>query len=256
MQLKMIKATDQNAKLNVSDDLFVKKVNQPLIAQAIRVYLSNQRQSTSKTQTRSDVSRTSKKVYKQKGTGNARHGDKTANLFVGGGVAHGPTGNENWKRTLTANLKKKALRNVLTAQAKNIVVTDEILRSIGKTKEANQFLSKVGLADQKVLLVLPEALPLVIRSFRNIKNVFITKAKMLNVYEVAMADKILVTTKTLKVLEERLNKTPAKKAEAKSETKASEKAEAPKAKKVAKPATKAAKETVKKKTTTKKKSTK
>ncbi len=257
MQLKMIKATDQNAKLTVSDDLFVKKVNRTLLAQAIRVYLSNQRQGTSKVQTRSDVDRTSKKIYKQKGTGNARHGDRTANLFKGGAVCHGPTGNENWKRDLSATLKKVALKNVLTVQAENIIVTDEILRSIGKTKEANQFLTKVGLADQKVLLVLPESLPLVMRSFRNIENVVITNASRLNVYEVACAGKILVTTQTLKALEERLKKAQSEVAEVKvvkeakkvvAKESAAKVVTKPSAKKATKPA---AKTTAKKKTTTK-----
>jgi len=207
MKLKVIKATDRNSAMTVSDDLFVKKVNQQLIAQAVRVYLSNQRQGTSKTQARGDVSRTSKKWYKQKGTGNARHGAKTATLFVGGAVAHGPRGVENWKRRLTKAMKNLALKNVLTAQVDNIVVTDEILKSIGKTKEAAQFLNKVGLSGQKVLLVLPKTLPLVVRSFRNISKVMITRSNMLTTWEIAMADKIIFTKEALTTLEKRLNKT-------------------------------------------------
>lgn len=204
MKLKLIKATDQNSTITVSDELFVKKINKVLVAQAVRVYLSNQRQGTSKTQTRSDVSRTGRKMYKQKGTGGARHGDKTATLFVGGAVAHGPRGIENWKKSLLSKMKRLAMKNVLTIQAKNIVITDEILKSNGKTKEAKQFLTKVGLADKKVVLVLPNTLPLVLRSFRNIKNVLIVNAKRLNVYEVALADSILITTEAWKILEQRL----------------------------------------------------
>ena len=204
MKLKLIKATDQNSTITVSDELFVKKPNKVLVAQAIRVYLSNQRQGTSKTQTRSDVTRTSKKLYKQKGTGGARHGAKTANLFVGGAVAHGPRGVENWKKSLSSKMKRLAMKNVLTLQVKNIVITDEILKSNGKTKGAKQFLTKIGLANKKVVVVLPHNLPLVIRSFRNIKGVLIVNAKRLSAYEVASADSILITTKALQMLEQRL----------------------------------------------------
>lgn len=250
MKLKLIKATDQNSTITVNDELFVKKPNKVLVAQAIRVYLSNQRQGTSKTQTRSDVSRTSKKMYKQKGTGGARHGDKTATLFVGGAVAHGPRGIENWKKSLSNKMKRLAMKNVLTIQVKNIIITDEILKSNGKTKEAKQFLTKVGLADKKVVIVLPDTLPLVLRSFRNIKNILLVNAKRLNVYEVALADNILITTQAWKILEQRLvvskqAKESAKKAVGKTAVKTvskkiTTKSVAKSAKSVAKPAAKSA----------------
>ncbi len=222
MKLKLIKATDQNSTITVSDELFVAKLNQVLIAQSIRVYLSNQRQGTSKTQTRSDVSRTSKKLYKQKGTGGARHGAKTANLFVGGATAHGPRGVENWKKSLSSRMKRLAMRNILTLQAKNIIITDEILKSNGKTKEAKQFLTKVGLADKKVVIVLANTMPLVLRSFRNIQGILTVNAKRLSVYEVALADNILITTKAWKMLEQRLSADKETKKETKKVTKAPE----------------------------------
>lgn len=204
MKLKLIKATDQNSTVSVTDDLFVKKINQSLVAQAIRVYLSNQRQGTSKTQARGDVSRTSKKMYKQKGTGGARHGDKTATLFVGGAVAHGPRGVENWSKNLSSKMRILAMKNALTIQAKNMVVTDEILKSTGKTQEAYQFLKKVGLIDKKVLLILPTNLNLVVRSFRNINGLMIVNANRVNVYDLALANAVLLTSESLKILEQRL----------------------------------------------------
>jgi len=204
MKLKVINTTGTNTNITVSDELFAKKVNEQLLAQAVRVYLANLRKSTSKTQTRSDVTRTSKKWYRQKGTGNARHGAKTATLFVGGAVAHGPRGVENWKLKLTKTLKQAALKNALKAQEENILVNDEILETNGKTKKAYQIISKLADKKEKVLVVLLDNKVEVIRSLRNLENVLITKASRLNTLEVASADKIVFTKEAIKSLEKRL----------------------------------------------------
>jgi large subunit ribosomal protein L4 len=102
MQLTVIDSTSKNEKVRVNDSLFTKKPATFLLAQAIRVYRSNLRQGTSYTKTRSEVKRTKTKWYKQKGTGNARHGARTPNIFVGGGVSHGPRAIENWSKKLNA----------------------------------------------------------------------------------------------------------------------------------------------------------
>ena len=79
---------------------FAKKPNLSILSQAVRVYLSNQRTAQAKSQTRAEVNRTTKKVYKQKGTGGARHGSRRAPIYVGGGIAHGPRGMQNYKMSL------------------------------------------------------------------------------------------------------------------------------------------------------------
>src|SRR5690242_1823092 len=122
MQLTKVTKTGAKSQLTVSDSVFGVPVNKALIAQAVRVYMSNQRQGTSKAKTRSEINRTSAKWYKQKGTGRARHGARNAPLFVGGGVAHGPNGEQNWTRTLSKRMKMQALVTALSAQAANIVV--------------------------------------------------------------------------------------------------------------------------------------
>jgi large subunit ribosomal protein L4 len=92
MKLNVFGNTGKNTELEVSNEVFGQKPVASLLAQAVRVYLSNQRQGTSKVKTRADINRTKKKWYKQKGTGGARHGARTPSIFVGGAVAHGPTG--------------------------------------------------------------------------------------------------------------------------------------------------------------------
>src|SRR4030067_2701068 len=83
--------------VTVSATYFKAKANPALVTQALRIYQSNQRQVTRKVKTRGEIDRTTQKVWRQKGTGRARHGSRRAPIFVGGGVAHGPTGQENFR---------------------------------------------------------------------------------------------------------------------------------------------------------------
>lgn len=213
MKLKVVSTIGQNSTLTVSDSVFAAKVNPILIAQAVRVYLSNQRQGTSKVKTRSEINRTKKKWFKQKGTGNARHGARTPNIFVGGGIAHGPTGLQNFILKMPAMMRRAALASALSAQAEKIVVSDDINQLDGKTTSAQKMLKKMLPDANHILVVLPQATPLVVRSLRNLETVFITSADRLNTYEVAYADSIVLTKETVKILEARLGGTKAVKKE-------------------------------------------
>lgn len=208
MKLTTYTKTGNKSKTPVTGNkaIFDAEVNQQLLSQGIRVYLSNQRQGTSKTKSRSAVIRTKKKWYKQKGTGNARHGSRNAPIFVGGGVAHGPTGLSNWKRKLTKRSKAQALVSALSAQKDNIVVCDGFNDLSGKTKQAVELLSKMTDQKEKVLVVLAEAKPETIKSLRNLQKVMVTRAERLNIYEVALADKIIITSDAVKQLEDKLVK--------------------------------------------------
>jgi len=206
MKLTVASTIGQNSTMTVSDSVFGAKVNTVLIAQAIRVYLSNQRQGSSKVKTRGEINRTKKKWFKQKGTGNARHGARTPSLFVGGGVAHGPTGLQNWNMKMTPSMRANALSSALTAQVKNIVICDDLEQLDGKTSSANKLLMKMLPNAKHVLLVLPKASQMVLRSLRNLPYVYITSAQMLNTYEVAYADAIVMTKDAVKILEDRLVK--------------------------------------------------
>jgi large subunit ribosomal protein L4 len=218
MQLTVSSTVGKNSTLSVNDSVFGAKPNAALIAQAIRVYLANQRQGTSKTKTRSEVNRTKKKWFKQKGTGNARHGARTPSLFVGGGVAHGPTGHENWTLKMSTSMRRSALVSVLSAQVKNTVVCDDLAQLDGKTASADKMLLKMLPEAKHVLIVLPKNMSMVLRSLRNIERVYVTSADRLNTYEVAYADAIVLTKESVKMLEDRLMK------EAKSEKVAKSKA--------------------------------
>ncbi len=206
MQLTIIDHTSKNEKVRVSDSLFVSAPAEVVLAQAVRAYLSNARQGTSHTKTRSEINRTKKKWFKQKGTGNARHGARTPNIFVGGGVAHGPRAISNWSKTLTAKVKLLALKTALTMQKNALFLTKDLATPSGKTAEAKKLVAQVAAADDKVLVVLAKSNDLALRSLRNLNNVLVMTVDRLNALHVAMADKIIIELAALKVLEERLAK--------------------------------------------------
>lgn len=204
MKLTKVNLTGANSSLTANDAVFGSVVNETLLAQAFRVYLSNKRQGTSYTKTRSEVNRTKKKWYKQKGTGNARHGARSANIFVGGGTAHGPKGNTDWTLKLTAVLKKKAMISALSAQASKVVVSDDIMNLSGKTKDAAALIAKVAPEDGKVLVVINKSEENVLKSLRNLETVLVVSASRVNTLEIVLADVVIMTSEAVKALEARL----------------------------------------------------
>lgn len=167
----------------------MKQVNRQLLAQAVRVYLSNQRQGTKRVKTRGEVAGSGKKIWRQKGTGKARHGDRQAPLFVGGGVAHGPKGNENYRRKLPKKMKKLALRAILSLKKaeKQVVIVKDLKSLKPKTKALVRMLEKavkgykVG---QKVTVVTAAAeAGQVMRAGGNIAGVRVMRAQEANFYE-------------------------------------------------------------------------
>ena len=204
MQLQVVHTTGKSTEITVSDAVFGAKVNKPLLAQAVRVYLSNQRQGSAKVKTRGEVNKTKKKWYRQKGTGGARHGARTPSLFVGGGVAFGPNGTQNWSKKMPKMMRRSALMSALTAQAPNIVVTTVLDSIQPKTKDAVAFLKKLAPDSKRILLVTDSAKINIQRSTNNLDWVLITTAPMLNIYETLLADKIIFTKEAIQVVEKRL----------------------------------------------------
>lgn len=195
-------------KISLPAKIFGAKPNPVLLAQAVRVFLSNQRKARAKAKTRAEVSRTKAKWFRQKGTGRARHGARSAPIFVGGGKAHGPTGLENYQMVLPKNMRRAALISALSSKAsdKEIIVV-EGLEKAKKTKEIAKILEKIAIGKKKkFLLVLPEKLENVTRVARNILNLKIIQAKSLNTYEVLKAGKILMARDGIKILEEQWRK--------------------------------------------------
>lgn len=165
--------------------IFDEKPNMTLLAQAIRVYEDRLHIGSSKTKTRSEVSASTAKIWRQKGTGRARHGARSAPIFVGGGKAHGPTGVTK-VLSLPTKMRRKALRVALSIKAsQDKVAVVESISKIKKTKAAQKLIDKVlGKKPQKVTVVLSGGNREAGKVFRNIERVFVVSFKNLNTYDV------------------------------------------------------------------------
>ena len=185
-------------KVELPKSLFGGVVSARLMAQAVRVFLANQRQSGAKVKTRGEVARSTRKIYRQKGTGRARHGSKGAPIFVGGGVAHGPTGEQNYRLAMSKKMRKAALRSALTSKLKKkeIWVVTELDKVRGKTKEIEGLLASLKITG-KVSLVLPKKWEKVERAARNIRGVRLLLVKQLNTYAVLNGGKLIWAKESL-----------------------------------------------------------
>jgi Ribosomal protein L4 len=180
--------------LPLDKKIFNIKINPKNLALYVRVYLANQRQGTASTKTRSEVSGSTRKIYRQKGTGRARHGDIKAPIFVGGGVVFGPKPRD-YSLKLNKKQKKKALLEALVYQFKqgNLLIFDnEFLKIKPKTKNLSSFLEKNDLAKEKKLIVLPkmEKNNLILAG-RNIPNLNFTSLESLNAYKLLVAQRVI-----------------------------------------------------------------
>jgi len=183
--------------------IFDATVNPTLIAQAVRVYRSNQRQSSAKTLRRAEVNLTKKKLYRQKGTGNARHGAKSAPIFVGGGIAHGPTGQQNFKRTMSKNMRRQALASTLSLknQHKQISIINDLTKLDIKSKAAQLLLKNFKLEDQKVTIVTDSKNDQINQTWKNLNNVQIVYAPLLNTYQLLNGGHQIIMESALPVID-------------------------------------------------------
>ncbi len=172
--------------IKLPEVVFGVKVNPALIAQAVRVYLINQRQGTVSTLTRGEVDGSTRKIYRQKGTGRARHGGVRAPIFVKGGVGHGPKPVE-YKASMSQNMRKAALFAALSSKVKDAEV--KVVTGVESMKKTNAFAKAftawgVNAKNRNVLFVLPAHNEELFKATRNLTGVCITPANMLNTYEV------------------------------------------------------------------------
>lgn len=201
--------------------------NPAIVSQAVRVYLSNQRAGTAKIKTRGEVDLTKTKAYKQKGTGRARHGAQSAPIFVGGGVAHGPHGNANWKLMMSKAMKPVALRTALSMQAKEgrVSLIEGLGDVTGKTSEMAKFFDTAGCKEKATLLIVASTHESAYRAVSNLKYVYVSRADALTTYYVMRAHNIFITPEAMEILEKKLaSKNKTKRVVAKTVTKTKAKA--------------------------------
>lgn len=176
--------------------------NHELLKLAYDAFLAEGRLASANTKTRGEVSGGGKKPWKQKGTGRARFGSSRNPIWRGGGIVFGPRGNENYKLKISKTSKLVAVRQALTLanKAKKIVVTD--IATTGKTAEIAKFFAAQKFhEDAKVLLVVDEKTPALMRATNNLGNALLVRANYLSVYYILNADNIVMTPAAVKVVE-------------------------------------------------------
>jgi large subunit ribosomal protein L4 len=184
-------------------DIFSTKVNENLLAQAVRVYQINQRQGTASTKTRGEVIGSTRKIYKQKGTGKARHGDIKAPIFVGGGVVGGPKP-RNFIARINKKQRKIAVKYALTLKAKTgdiLGIANDFEKIEPKTKIMAAIFKKIDCYNRKTLIVLPKITKdNFIFATRNIPKISIIDALSLNPFLILNSNKIIFREDSLKIL--------------------------------------------------------
>ncbi|MBI3109719.1 50S ribosomal protein L4 [Candidatus Daviesbacteria bacterium] len=179
--------------MQLPKEIFGQKVNKKLLVQAVRVYMTNQKNFTASTKTRGEVRGSTAKIYKQKGTGRARHGAIRAPIFVGGGIVFGPKP-RRVRLSLPQKMKKIALISALSSKMadKEILGVSGLEKASGKTKEMAKLIDKLKI--KNVLIVTGEKTDNAVRASRNIPGTNILTSNQINAYEV-LKHRVLLLTK-------------------------------------------------------------
>jgi large subunit ribosomal protein L4 len=201
-----INGEDTGRKVTLSDEVFGITPNDHLIYLDVKRYLANQRQGTHKTKERSEISGSTRKLRRQKGTGFARIGDIKSPLLRGGGRIFGPK-----PRDYSFKLNKKetrlARKSALAYKAKenNIVVLENFSFEQPKTKQFLAILQKLGLDSTKTLFVLPGLDKIVYLSARNLPKAQVLPAEQINTYAILNAEKLVICEGAIEKIENTLN---------------------------------------------------
>lgn len=189
-------------KITLNDSIFGIEPNEHVIWLDVKQYLANQRQGTHKTKERNEITGSTRKLYRQKGTGSARRGDIKSPLLVGGGRAFGPKPRD-YSFKLNKKVKALARRSALSLKAKNnqIMIVEDFTFEQPKTKSFVALAEKLQLADKKLLLVLPSQNKNVYLSARNLQGVEIITASDINTYKVMNGGNLLLTESSVAVID-------------------------------------------------------
>ena len=191
--------------IDISDKIVSAKINNKLVSNVLYKTNANYKGRKAKTKQKNEIKGSTAKIYAQKGTGNARHASKKAPIFVGGGVAHGPKGEKNYKkRKLNKSEKKLSIASLITRKniLKDLIIFDDFNKEIKKTKEMNSILVKFE-AKNSLIIADKRSKENIIKSVKNIPNVKITDINHFSSYDLAKYKKIIFTETSIKELEMR-----------------------------------------------------
>ena len=205
MELEVLKITGESTgrKVQLNDNIYGIEPNDHCIYLDTKQYLANQRQGTHKAKTRSEISGSTRKLFRQKGTGGARRGDINSPVLRGGGRVFGPQPRD-YGFKLNKKVKRLARRSALSYKMKDaeIVIIEDFTFDTIKTKKMIEVLNNFKVNGGKNLFVFPETNMNVVLSARNIERTKIELARNLNTYDILNAKKLFITESSLAVIDE------------------------------------------------------
>ena len=203
MKIDKISLDGKKNSIEISEKIIAAKINEKLVSNVLYKTNANYKGRKAKTKQKNEITGSTAKIYAQKGTGNARHASKKAPIFVGGGVAHGPKGESNYKkRKLNKSEKKLSIASLLTKKnnLNDLMILNDFEKKILKTKEMNSILIKFE-AKNSIIIADKKSKNNIYRSLNNIPNVKITDINHFSAYDLAKYKKIIFTETSIKELE-------------------------------------------------------
>lgn len=201
--IKVLNMAGQEVEsIKVKDEVFKQEYNEALIHQVVVAYLANQRQGTKSTLTRSEVRGHAKKPWRQKGTGRARQGSTKGPQWRGGGIVFAPKPRD-FSKKINKEAKRVAFKSAISEKLaqKEIIVLDDLTLKEAKTKLMQKVYTDLKL-NKNVLFVTKGNNENVIKASANIQNIDVTTAGLLNVYDIIVCDKLVLTKDAVKQIEE------------------------------------------------------
>ena len=205
MKIEKINIDGNKKSIEVLDEIFAAKINKQLVSNVLYKTNANYKGRKAKTKQQNEIKGSTSKIYAQKGTGNARHASRKAPIFVGGGVAHGPKGQSNYKkRKLNKNEKRLSVVSMITEKFKknNLIIFDDFEKKILKTKEMNKILVKFD-ATNSIMIIDKKSIENIHKSAKNIPNIKVTDANHFSCFDLAKYKKVIFTETSIKDLEKR-----------------------------------------------------
>ena len=205
MKIEKLTVDGKKSSLEVADKILSAKINKQLVSNVLYKTNANFKGRKAKTKQKNEIIGSTSKIYAQKGTGNARHASRKAPIFVGGGVAHGPKGESNYKiRKLNKSEKKLSVASLITEKnkLKDLIVFNDFDKEIIKTKEMNNILTKFN-AKNSLIILDKSSKEKIEKSIRNIPNVKSTDVNHFSAFDIVKHKKLIFTESSIKELEKR-----------------------------------------------------
>ena len=207
MEIQKLSLDGKTTTVKVADKILSAKINKKLVSNVLYKTNANFKGRKAKTKQKNEIVGSTSKIYAQKGTGNARHASRKAPIFVGGGIAHGPKGESNYKtRKLNKSEKKLSIASLITEKnsLKDLMIFNDFDKEIKKTREMNKILIKFK-ATNALIILDKNSKEKIEKSIKNIPNVKSTDVNHFSAFDIVKYKKIIFTESSLKELEKRYN---------------------------------------------------